>query len=209
MGTFVADLDRLTVEKKQEITKDEPYLWIYGLVVDTNTLQTGQYVFGRPCLPSALGVKLAKDESCTIPNSLGRFSHTMTPLLGVGACGFVVIAWEHDTTPDSSIQTAYDNVRDILNTAIVDYLRTNGISISGNFTNALATGVMDDVIAEVKKQFIDGMSIFRLNPDDYIGIDYSYFAIASNAARNRSLSLTLSKKDTMIYRITGTMTYTP
>lgn len=209
MGTFVADLNTLTVEKKQEITKDEPYLWIYGLMVDTATLQSHQYVFSRPCLPSALGVKLGKGESATIPNSLGRWSTTLAPLLGVGAAGFIAIAWEHDSTPDSSIQTAYDNVRGILNNAVVDYLRTNGVSLNGNFTSDIADRVMQDVIDEVKKQFVDGMSVFRLNPDDYVGIDYSYFALSSNTTRNRTLDLTLSKKDSMVYKISGTMTYTP
>src|SRR5262245_59240880 len=111
MGHVSIHLDRFTVvNKRDELGRDDPYLWVMGLpIVPPKSNVTGlEFIQRKSPLPGNLGDGDKRGESRAVPAAIGQIDYEVLPVFGALLFGVVVVAWEHDRTPSPSIQSAYD-----------------------------------------------------------------------------------------------------
>src|SRR5688500_17952885 len=124
MGRLVIDLSEFTVVKKHDIDRDNPYLWVFGVVVDQTTLGSRDFVIRKHATQSNRGGKYKKGQSRTVTNALGRIDQTVTPILGRAVAGVIVIAWERGTTKVDVIEASYEDAVDAINQFIKARIET-------------------------------------------------------------------------------------
>jgi hypothetical protein len=158
--------NKFTVHKKHDIDRDAPYLWVFGVLVDADTLASRQFVLRRPAAVGNLGQKkFKKGESVAVSPTLDIVK-TVQPVLGFLAAGVVVVAWENAMTSDKVTAEAYDAAADTINDFIVDRVE------SGNLTapsDAEIDKLKDEIEDEVRRTIKEGWTIFQLLPDHFIG----------------------------------------
>jgi len=165
MGRLLIDLSEFTVVKKHDIDRDNPYLWVFGVVVDQATLAARDFVIRKPAAPGNLGAKYKKGESRTVTNNLGRIDQTLTPILGRAVAGVIVIAWERGTTKVDVIEASYGDAVDSINEFIKERIET----LNFDPPTAADMAVLQATIeAEVRENFKEGWRIFRPVVDHFI-----------------------------------------
>jgi hypothetical protein len=145
-NTFKVTWTEFKVLKKHDIDRDKPYLWVYGIVVDSTSIKSGNYVIRKPSGSGNLGQKFKKGDAVSVPSSLD-ISRVVTPMLGKAMAGVVVVAWENALTKDSVITDAYNNAGDMINDFVAD-LATKALK---EVTDAILAGTpLDEIEVEVK-----------------------------------------------------------
>jgi len=123
MGTFSITWNRFTVHKKHDIDRDRPYLWVFGIVIDADTVVSRRFVTRRRSdsqnLVTSSISKYGKGDSSDVPSALDLHID-VTPLVGLLTAGVVVVAWENATTKDSVIEDAYDAAADAIDSFVSD-----------------------------------------------------------------------------------------
>jgi hypothetical protein len=222
MGHVSIRLDRFTVvNKRDELGKDDPYLWVIGLqIVPTRSNVAGlEFVQSRSPLPGNLGGGFKRGESRAVPAAIGHIEYEVTPLFGALMFGVVVIAWEHDRTPAPTIQAAYNQTAAAIDQFIRDIIDSRlqeGLDDKGQFrpvSDAERDALRTEIKGRLKALFLASAGVvpWTLNIDDFVGAGEAIEKVKDNAAVTRSLSMTLRKRENVgaHYELTGTLTYTP
>lgn len=124
-GALVCTLDKLTITRATESSGDEPYLWLFFVKVDGDTVEIGDIREADVTLDTRYSDAgdLSKDEDLptgseiSIPSELGRFAtqlktfkglnpaHPITSNAAVFAIG--LIALEADASKSTTVRAAY------------------------------------------------------------------------------------------------------
>lgn len=166
MAQLSVTWSKFTVHKKHDIDRDAPYLWVFGILVDVNTIKSKDYVITRPCVPGNLGQrKFKKGEHVAVAPSLDIVK-TVNPLFGFVSAGVVVVAWENAMTTDATTTKAYNAARDAINDFVADRVANLDLDAPTQAEiDKLSDQIQDDVRATIKENW----SIFQLIHDHYIG----------------------------------------
>lgn len=225
MGTVNVQLDRLTVvNKKDEIGKDEAYLWVIGLQVLTpgSDVDGLEFVRAKNPLPGNLGAGLKRKETRVVPAAIGRLQYPATPLGKRALFGVVVFAWDHDRTPNGSIQLAYDRTAATIDQAIrgiianrLQVIQDEGLAAVKPMTPAEASAIRDAVEAEIRGVFLQSLGAnapWSLNLDDFVGAENAVATVAdATLPFAQSFTLSLRKRDNIgaHYELSGSLRWTP
>jgi hypothetical protein len=206
-GIAHVTLETIKVKQKQEIFRDEIYLWVYGLVIDNGTLKTRKFIISHPGGHGNIGSAMGGGDSRRIKPDVGAAVRTqIQPLQTVAAIGAIVIAWEEDNTPNDKILEAYEATAKILNTFILD--RVNQLKIE-NPTETELTQLKKDISTKVGGIFAKGVkwyNPFSLDHDDFIGVNSLFVTL--NSTKNMLKPFTLMfKGEGAEYKITGAVGY--
>ena len=175
---------------------DEPYLWVYFIVVDWDTIASGEYV--QAIDPRGHGNITSEGmdggDSIPIPESVGYYQKQLNavPLLDLSLVGFLVMGWEEDETPNSNILEAYDSTRQILNDFINE--QVEDLNFNGPDASAMAQ-LQDEIYQEVYE--IIGDAVYLSDPDswnydDFIGADVRLYTIQVGNLMDEHFQLTLT-----------------
>jgi hypothetical protein len=180
MAKFTVKWTDFTVLKKHDVDRDKPYLWVFGIVIDANSIVSEEYVIRRTSSSDNLGQKFKKGDSVPVSSSLD-ISCDVTPLLDVAAAGVIVVAWENAMTKDSVIADAYDKAADEINDFVTDLvaetLKAVGQgqpldTIDFEPTEDQMRDLRADIEAEVRDTIKSGWSVFQMVPDHNIATKY-------------------------------------
>jgi hypothetical protein len=228
MGLLRIDLQNFKVIKKQDIDKDEPYLWIIGFLIDSNTLVSGDFVIRKRPTYGNIGEHFKKGEDVKLRDDLGLIrKETNSNLLGIVKAGVAVVAWEHDKTSENNQKAAYDAVVKEINKFIKEQIKDFDLS-----KNIKTKSIEEDVKKAVKKIFVKDLfeRFFKnvlfgaawkspvalaiaalktiLGTDDFIGVNFNYFDIDPSKKFNEPVSMKFEKKSTE-YKLQGVAKYEP
>lgn len=213
MSNLCITWNKFTVHKKHDIDRDRPYLWVFGVLVDVNTLLSKDYVIRRPCGHENLGQKFKKGESRAVPRTLDIVQDvTPIPVLGAVA-GVVVVAWENAMTRDKVIADAYDAAADAINKFIRDeaadaiqQLITQGLHAEIEVPSAAELDTLEGELKDkVRSTIKDGWSVFQMVPDHNIGS--ANCVLTLDGPRTQPLDFRFTKKTTD-YELEGELKYT-
>jgi len=211
MGKLKISLDKLTVVKKNEVNKDEPYLWIFGIVIDSDTLlkDKSPIIKKNPKDGNLRCEKFKKGESADIPEKLGIIQKAVVPipLVNIAVAGLIVFAWEHDTTSRQAQTEAYDATADTLEKAILgnlENLNANSASLSNKDIDKIAADI-EEIIKEIYKKDAKWFNIFGGLADDFIGQDSCILQLESDISKN--LRFKFNEKKGSEYKIDGKFIY--
>lgn len=223
MGQATIQLDRIKViNRREELGKDEAYLWVIGLQI----LQPHSNTAGREFVlltnpePGNLGGGFSRGEARAVPASVGKLSYPVSPL-GSLRFGVVVVAWEHDRTAPATIRNAYssaagyidDFIREIIDSRLAEGPNPKTLEFRPVSADEVE-GLRSKVKARIRDLFLGAMSIGRpwtLNYDDFIGADSLVVESKGNGPFEQDFTLDLRKHDHIgaHYQVTGTLRYTP
>jgi hypothetical protein len=217
MTTFSIEWDRFTVLKKHDIDKDLPYLWMFGIVVDAKSVDSGKYVMRKPAGSGNLGgQKFKKGDDSAVPSDLD-FSREIQPLAGKATAGVVVVAWENAMTKDSVIIDAYRNAADLIDEMVDDIVKEklqdvldalkDGESLDEidlTVTDAEMNALRNAVEAEVTRTIKAGWTLGQAIHDHEIATNQTVLSLCE------SLELALDYRfisGSTDYHLEGTMSY--
>lgn len=209
MGRLVVALETLTVVKKRDrVGKDEPYLWVYGLRIDTSGAEPTGLRFVMKSDPSSgnMGAQMDRGDRRAIPATVGRFERNVLPILGVKLfAGFVCVAWEQDRTPPQSMRIAYDEVAIGLNT----FIEQRAASLeTGPLTAAERDTLSEQLGAIARARIRQTWGVGTLNYDDEIDTQFMFVELDGDTPASIPIRSTF-KRFGAEYRIDGRLTYTP
>jgi hypothetical protein len=185
MAIFTVKWTNFTVLKKHDIDRDKPYLWVFGIVVDVNSISSRSYVIRKPSTSDNLGQKFKKGDSVSVPSNLD-ISREIAPLAGVATAGVVVVAWENAMTRDSVIANAYDTAADTINEFVHELVvqkvgeigPDNPIEeIDFEPSSDQIAELRADVDAKIRATIRAGWSVFQLVHDHNIGLAYTLVSL--------------------------------
>lgn len=215
MGQITISLQNFTVNKKHDIDKDNPYLWIVGLNLDRDAalaavaiaagtrqnLDGTGVIITRNALVGNLGDKFKKGESRAVPEGIRTIRETVNPI-GTQPSTFtlLVTAMEHSTTSQKTQQEAYDAMVNQIEAFLIARMRAL------QFT-APSAAELDTLQDDVRKAVID---VFKPNPfsDNYINSEQRDFTLGATATSQPFTMHFVSKHGGTDYTLTGTMAYT-
>lgn len=221
MSRFLVDWSRFTVEKKHDIDRDAPYLWVFGIVVDLDRiLRTlnpptssspipvgvsiiADCVIDRPATWPNLGQeKFKKGDSVAVPSSL----NVDAQVTGLQTAGVAVVAWERAASSQNTIQQAYDAAASEINSFIAAKIRAT-VSSGGNteLTSSERNAMRAQIEEAVRDVFKRRVNLVHDHP---IGTVDCLVSIQAREALSRPLSFVFDTGGTR-YTLTGTMSYTP
>jgi hypothetical protein len=220
MGSLSVTWDKFTVHKKHDVDRDRPYLWVFGIVIDANTIESRSFVTRRRSdsrnLETASIKKYGKGDSSTVPSALD-LTVSVEPFAGAVTAGVAVVAWENAMTTDKVIEDAYDaavNALDELISDIVDdrledvlELLSKGIlDVEVDELNeAEIAGLTLTVEQEVRKTIKAGWTIFQLVHDHQIGSDFELLSLDGALSQDLDFRFINGTTD---YELDGRLTYT-
>jgi hypothetical protein len=174
MAQFSVKWTDFTVHKKHDVDRDKPYLWVFGIVIDANTIPEDgpEFVIRRRSDSDNLGGKFGKGDSTTVSSSLDISQKvTPVPLVNLATAGVVVVAWENAMTRDRVIADAYDAAADEIEAFVTERVQKLDLEPSA----ADMADLQADVEATVRDTIRAGWSVFQLVPDHVIGTKYALF----------------------------------
>lgn len=203
MAHFNVQWSQFTVHKKHDIDRDAPYLWVFGIVVDFDTLISKDFVVRRTSGVGNLGQKkFQKGDHVVVPSALD-VTETVKPIGDFMIGGVVVVAWENATTRDKVIDDAYDTAADAINKFVKDRIATGNLETPDpKDLTALTAQIKEDVKDTIKH----GWTVFQLVPDHVIGVNQC--VLTFNGARELPLDLRFTKGSTD-YQLEGEMKFIP
>ena len=103
------DLKKLKVIKTEDYgfwpipAEDEPFLWVYGILIDSETLRNDNYVIKSKNYSHGNIRELEKGESAEIKSDVGHMSLDITPIpiIAAAGLGIIVIAFDEDAGPSN------------------------------------------------------------------------------------------------------------
>jgi len=221
MGRLIIDLQDFEVCEKQEITKDESYLWVFGILIDLNTFSNKNYIVRKRPTHGNLGGSFGKGESRSIPEDLGKITKSVEGIAGMIAAGVLVVAWEHDVTKKSKQKAAYDETCKILSdfidektTAAIGDILASGEDADVEPTKSEMRKLSRDIEAKIKEEFINGNKVNAIVTsifggfDDYIETCQKFETF--NTSENKEVGIEFKFKPegkSIDYRINGTINY--
>jgi len=220
MGSLSVTWDKFTVHKKHDVDRDRPYLWVFGIVIDLNTIESRSFVTRRRCdsrnLETSSIKKYGKGDSSTVPSALD-LTTSVEPFAGAVTAGVAVVAWENAMTTDKVIEDAYDAAVDALNELISDIvddrledvleqLSNGNLDVEVDELNeAEIAGLTLTVEQEVRNTIKAGWTIFQLVHDHQIGSDFELLSLDDDLSRDLDFRFVKGKTD---YELDGRLTYT-
>jgi hypothetical protein len=208
-GLAHVTLNTLHVVKKQEVGRDEVYLWVYGVLVDARTIQSRNFIITHEGGHGNIGKSLWQGDARRIKDSVGAAVRAqLQPLFSFAAIGAIVAAWEEDYTPNSKVQEAYDATATTLNSFVLQ--RVNALNLTSP-TEAELEQIKEDIKKEVSSIFkdaVDWWNPFSWDPDDSIGFDNVLVTINSTVAINIPFELVFKGQGAK-YVISGSVGYSP
>lgn len=222
MARATIQLDQITVvNKREEVGRDEAYLWVIGLqiVVPSSNVRGLEFIRAVNPLPGNLGGGLARGETRAIPPGIGRLSYDVT-YPGLATFGVAVIAWDHDKTPNASIQAAYDQACRTIDQEIrklIDAILRDGVDPKTGKLRDPAPAEQDAIRAAVretvKKVIVGSLGVapWTLNFDDFVGGERIIERVTGQAVFNKPFILDLRKHENIgaHYRVTGALRFEP
>jgi hypothetical protein len=222
MAHATIQLDKITVvNKREEVSRDEAYLWVIGLqiIVPSSNVPDLEFIRATNPLPGNLGGVFKRGETRAIPPAIGRIAYDVT-YPGLATFGVAVIAWEHDRTPNAAIQSAYNQACRTIDEEIRKLI--NGILADGV---APKTGKLRDptpqeqeairaaVRETIKKVIVGSLGVapWTLNFDDFIGGERIIEKVTGQAVFQKPFTLDLRKHENIgaHYRVTGSLRFEP
>lgn len=224
MGRVKIAVENITVvNRKDELRKEDAYLWVWGLQIlppQSGVLER-EFVRLANGRPGNLGDGFKRGESRAVPAGTGTFEYDVSPLFGKRLLlGVVVIGWDHDRTPETTVERAYlqagnlidAEIRKIVNAVIADL--KPGSTDFRDVTDAEQRQVEAAVRELVKDIYVASLSIrpWTLNPEDLVGKDRLLVAIDDATlpfAQTFTFELREHEHIGAHYRVTGRVTWTP
>lgn len=211
MAQLDINLRTITVRDKNEWTKDEAYLWCFGILVDRNTLAGRNFVLPRKPDQGNLGGGMKKGETRSIPAAVGRVTTAVNPIsLGgrtVAVGGVVALAWEEDNTSNSKVVLAYNDSITVMNAFIGDRVRQLNVTPPTQAEINALTSDLRNVIAKRFRAAVHWYNPFSWDPDDFIGFNQT-LEVLEGSPLSRSVAFTFKGSDAE-YRVDGDISYTP
>jgi hypothetical protein len=208
MAKLSVTWNNFTVHKKHDVDRDRPYLWVFGIVIDAETLVSKDFVVRRPCESDNLGKRYGRGDSRPVPMELD-LAVDVHPILGHTAAGVVVVAWEHAMTRDQVTAAAYDAAAyDAAAEAINDFVGGH-LEDGGGEPDAPAEHEIRDLSVKVadavRRTIREGWTVFELTPDHTIGT--AQCLLTFEGPENRDLDFRFVK-NTTDYQLEGELAYT-
>jgi hypothetical protein len=212
MSQLEIKLDKFKVVQKNEWSKDEAYLWCFGLVIDNNTLRSGNFIIKKKPDQGNLGKGFTKGEERQIPSNVGHITTRLTPInigdKSVAVGGVIALAWEEDHTPSSKVVQAYDDSVTVLKEHVLNRVRSLN-------TEALTQAEIDAITADLKKVIekrfksaVHWYNPFSWDPDDFIGFAQMIEAIEPNRTVTKAIRFTFAGEGAK-YEVRGQLKVTP
>jgi hypothetical protein len=139
-------LSKLTCEKRADLVgKDEPNLWVYGLGIDSISLnQHDKFVLRTDPTPGKIP-KVKKGQTASIPAAVGHV-HREAEFVFLG--GLLVIGFENDLRSAAMVRDAYHAAGDALNKAIVEqFQQPDFATITPEREAAIGEAVRDAIVS--------------------------------------------------------------
>lgn len=222
MARATIQLDKITVvNKREEASRDEAYLWVIGLqiVVPSSNVPGLEFIRATNPLPGNLGGKFKRGETRAIPPSIGRISYDVT-YPGRATFGVAIIAWDHDKTPNSAIQSAYnqtcrtidEEIRKLINAILTDGVDpdTKELRDPTEEEQAAIRAAVRETVKKVIKGSL-GLAPWTLNFDDFVGGERIIGEVTGSAPFQKGFALELRKHENIgaHYRVTGLLRFEP
>ena len=167
MGKLTTFWTHFEVEKKHDIDRDAPYIWVFGIVVDVVRVaqfkDTGKadFVITRKATWPNLGNdKFGKGDWVNVSPDLNIIETMALPITG----GVAVVAWEKALTSAATQKEAYDAAVDSINDFIGEKIDEcwsdlagcvqNGVALSSADQEALRSRV-EDAVRDVLKSHVN------------------------------------------------------
>ena len=209
MSTLAMTLKTFKVIEKNEHSKDEAYLWCFGIVIDKNTLASKNFVIKTKPDQGNLGGGFKEGASRSIPANVGTINATVQPIFGKFlAGGLIVLAWEEDSTPNSKVKQAYDDSVKIINNFIL--ARISGFN-TNNPTAAELSTLKSQITYAIKNRFkaaVHWYNPFSWDPDDYIAEKDMFETIDPATPLLRPIDWDFIGDDAK-YKVSGEFRFTP
>jgi len=222
MARATAQLDRITVvNKREELSRDEAYLWVIGLqiVVPSSNVPGLEFIRATNPLPGNIGGVFKRGETRAIPAAIGRISYDVT-YPGLATFGVAVIAWEHDKTPNAAIQSAYnqacrtidEEIRKLINDILADGVDPKTQKLREP-TQQEQDAIRSAVRETIKKVIAGSLGIapWTLNFDDFIGGERVIEKVTGQGVFQKLFTLDLRKHENIgaHYRVAGSLRFEP
>ena len=227
MATFSVTWDKFKVHQKHDIDRDRPYLWVFGIVIDSNTIESRRFVTRRRSdsrnLETASTKKYGKGDSTSVPSALD-LDVAVKPFAGVLTAGVAVVAWENAMTTDKVIADAYDAAADALDDLIgeivddrledIEEQLENGVVPSGvdELNQVELAGLTLTVEQKVRDTIKAGWTIFQLVHDHQIGSAFEVVSLDDDHAQDLDFRFKKKKDNkkqtvTVDYELDGRLSY--
>ena len=208
MAKLIINLEKIKVVEKEEWSKDEAYIWCFGIVIDTTTVTSGNYIIPKKCGHGNVGKSFKKGQTRTIPKSVGYIELSFNPISNFAGAGVIVLGWEEDNTPNSKVKKAYSDSVEILNDFVEE--RVESLNLE-EISEAEIRDLKSHLTKAIEKRFKSAVSWynpFSWDPDDYIGMGQVFETLKGDEARRVPITFNL-KGDGAHYRVTGYLNYSP
>ncbi|MBN2091859.1 hypothetical protein JW964_19745 [candidate division KSB1 bacterium] len=208
MSKLIINLEKFKVIEKEDVSKEEAYMWCFGVVIDSNTITNGNYIIPKKCGHGNIGKSFKTGQTRNIPKSVGYIESSITPIFSFAGVGVIILGWEEDNTPNKKVKKAYNDSIEILNNFIAERVE------SLNFDQISDTEIKElksQLTKAIEKRFksaVNWYNPFSWDPDDYIGLGQIIETIKGNEPLHVPITFNL-KGDGAHYRITGELNYTP
>lgn len=186
-------LETLIVLGENESSDDEPYIWVYGIVIDASTIGSRQYVItiNSPGHENVTSDGMEEGDRVSIPSSTGSIFNTFRPLIGKSGFGVLVMGWEEDNTPNSNVVEGYNEVGTILNNFIDERVQAfNFEEPSDDDLNQIREDIKAR-ITEIFKDAVHWYNPFSWDPDDPIGNSLMFTRISEGECISESVQFVL------------------
>lgn len=220
MGNLHIELQKFEIVKKNEFAKDEPYLWVFGVLVDYNTFTSTSkdkgYIIKKNCSHRNLGKGLKKGVTYDIPAKVGTINKEIRPIR-IGAestlmAGVIVAAWEQDNTPNDKVEEAYSDTAKIIYDLVEGRVQKLDTS---NLTKKEISELKSDIYDAVEKRFksaVKWYNPFSLDVDDFV--DFKRLIpdlIDPDTKREKTVDekINFNLYDEGQYNVRGLFKYTP
>jgi hypothetical protein len=214
-----SSLFEIVIPDENPFLHDEPYLWTYYIVIDADTIVSGDYVqiIDSPGHRNITSEGVKAGEEIPIPENVGCYSKVLNPipLFKISIAGLLVIGWEEDNTPESNVLEAYENTRGLLNDFVSEQVDALNLDIYSDETAEALAKLQSDIYNEIHDIFGEAVhwyDPFSLDYDDYVGTDLLLDTFSNTAARDEYYELLLNRindpDDTGVhadYRVKGRM----